>query len=132
MASMKEIRDTWKNLSMDEKLKYTMPKNDIVDENGHVEETTKDNDIHPFDTRSFTLDPIVFSHIMGISNGEDIVHVDRVVNDNWRTKFSISNRGIKLPYLEEQLKNIKISNDDFKIAFCLYLFGVILAPAAGE
>ncbi|TXG66756.1 hypothetical protein EZV62_008031 [Acer yangbiense] len=146
--SMNEICDTWNTLSMDEKSKYTMPKDDIVDEKGHLEEAAKDNNVYPFDTRflqrdlcdlsielhgkRFTVDPSIFSHIMGISDGGDIVHVDGYVNNVWRSKFSITNRSIKLPHLEEQLKNIKTTYDDFKITFCLYLLGTVLAPTAGE
>ncbi|TXG60525.1 hypothetical protein EZV62_015098 [Acer yangbiense] len=82
--------------------------------------------------KRFTLDPSVFSHIMGISDGGDIVVLDGDVNHVWRSKYSITNRGIRLPQFEEQLKNIKTTDDDFKITFCLYLLGTILAPAAGE
>ncbi|TXG64113.1 hypothetical protein EZV62_011107 [Acer yangbiense] len=192
--SMTEIRDTWNTLSMDEKSKYKMPKEDIVDDKGHPEEAEdEDNKVPPFDTRctpvrfseimsllsdvqkdavrelgfsnllmlkcgrlrrdlcgwlvskfdtknlsielhgkKFTLDPSGFSHIMGISDGGDIVDLHGDLNDVWRSKFRITNRGIKLPQLEEQLKNIKTTDDDFKITFCLYLLGTILAPATGE
>ena len=60
------------------------------------------------------------------------MHVDTHCNDVWRSKFSITNRGIKLPHLENQLRNIKTVDDEFKISFCLYLLGTVLAPAAGE
>ncbi|KAI9176987.1 hypothetical protein LWI28_009560 [Acer negundo] len=66
---------------------------------------------------------------MGISDKGDIVHVDGDVNDVWSSKFPITNRGIKLPHLEQQLKNIKTTDDDFKITFCLYLLGTVLALA---
>ena len=187
--SMNEVRDTWTTLSMDEKSKYNMPKEDSVPEKGHLE----DNKVHPFDTRCtprrfseivsvlsdsqkdavrelgfsnllmltcgslrrdlcgwlvskfdttnlsielhgkrFTLDPSTFSHIMGVSDGGDLVYVDGHVDDVWRSKFSITNRGIKVSLLQQQLKTIKTTDDDFKITFCLYLFGTVLAPAAGE
>ncbi|TXG51660.1 hypothetical protein EZV62_024184 [Acer yangbiense] len=165
--SMKEVRDAWNTLSMDEKSKYKMPKEDIVDDKGHLEEAADDDLqvrelgfsnlfmlncgrlrrdlcgwlVSKFDTsnlsielhgKRFTLDPLVFSHIIGISDGGDSVVLDGDVNHVWRSKYSITNRGIRLPQLEEQLKNIKTTDDDFKITFCLYLFGTILAPTAGE
>ena len=82
--------------------------------------------------KRFTLDPLVFSHIMGISGGGDVVHLSGDSNDGLINKFRITNRGIKLPHLEEQLKIMKTTDDDFKITFCLYLLGTVLAPAAGE
>ena len=143
---MKEIRDKWNTLSIDEKSKYKMPKEDIVDEKGHPEEAAEDNKVHHFDTRCisvhfseivsafsylqkdavrelgfsnllmlkcgrlrrdlcgwlvskfdtinlsiefhgkrFTLYPLVFSHIMGISGEGDILHVDRDLNDVLRS-----------------------------------------------
>ncbi|TXG60853.1 hypothetical protein EZV62_012216 [Acer yangbiense] len=113
-----------------------MPKEDIVDDKGHPKEAEdEDNKVPPFDTRcttKFTLDPSVISHIMGISDGGDIVDLHGDLNDVWRSKFRITNRGIKLPQLEEQLKSIKTTDDDFKITFYLYLLGTILAPTAGE
>ncbi|KAK1584052.1 hypothetical protein Q3G72_029470 [Acer saccharum] len=192
--SMKKIRDAWNTLSMDKKSKYKRPKEDIVDDKGHLEEAAhEDNKVPPFDTRftpvrlseivsllsdvqkdavrelgfsnllmlncerlrhdlcgwlvskfdtsnlsielhgkRFTLDPSVFLHIMGISDGGDIVDLDGDVNHVWRSKYSITNRGIRLPQLEEQLKNIKTTDDDFKITFYLYSLGTILAPAVGE
>ena len=190
---MKEIRDSWNSLSIDEKCKYTMPKEDIVEEKGHLEEASEDNKVPPFDTRctpvrlseivstlsdlqkdavrdigfanlllskcgrlrrdlcgwlvskfdttnfsielhgkKFNLDPSVFAHVMGISDGGEIVQVKGDLNHLWRSKFSISNRGIKLPHLEQKLKNMKTADDDFKITWCLYMLGTLLAPATGE
>ena len=54
------------------------------------------------------------------------------LNDLWSSKFSISTRGIKLPHLEQKLKSMKTADDDFKITWCLYLLGTLLAPAAGQ
>ena len=191
---MKEVRDAWNTLSMDEKSKFKMAKEDIVDDKVTLEKAAhEDNKVPAFDTRCtpvriseivsllsdvqkeavrelgfsnlltlnsgrlrrdlcgwlvskfdtstlsielhgkrLTLDPSVFSHIMGISNGGDIVELHGDVNQVWRSKFSITNRGIKLPQLEAQLKNMKTADDDFKITFYLYALGTILAPAAGE
>ncbi|KAK3218390.1 hypothetical protein Dsin_012360 [Dipteronia sinensis] len=47
---MNDIRVSWNNLSREEKLQYTMPKND-VDEKVHVGDTDNDSNVQPFDTR---------------------------------------------------------------------------------
>ncbi|KAK0586190.1 hypothetical protein LWI29_002462 [Acer saccharum] len=50
--SMKEKRDAWNTLSMDDKSKYKMVKEEIVDDMGHLEEAAhEDNKVPPFDTR---------------------------------------------------------------------------------
>ncbi|KAI9156695.1 hypothetical protein LWI28_010743 [Acer negundo] len=82
--------------------------------------------------KSFKLDPSIFSHVMGISDRGDTMYIDGAIPDIWRTKFSITNRGIKLLYLEGLLKNNKTGDDDFKVTFCLHMLGTVLAPAAGE
>ncbi|KAK3205823.1 hypothetical protein Dsin_019869 [Dipteronia sinensis] len=82
--------------------------------------------------KSFILNSSIFSHVMGISDRWDTVNIDGAIQDSWRTKFTITNRGIKLLHLEDLLKNNKTSDDDFKVIFCLHMFGTVLAPAAGE
>ncbi|KAK3232475.1 hypothetical protein Dsin_004356 [Dipteronia sinensis] len=82
--------------------------------------------------KSFILNPSIFSHVMGISDRGDTVNIDGAIHDSWRTKFTITNRGIKLLHLEDLLKNNKTTDDDFKVRFCLHMFGTVLAPAAGE
>ncbi|KAK0600818.1 hypothetical protein LWI29_018691 [Acer saccharum] len=55
---MKKIRDAWNTLSMDEKSKYKRPKEDIVDDKGHLEEAAhEDNKVPPFDTRCTPFKP---------------------------------------------------------------------------
>ncbi|KAK0581211.1 hypothetical protein LWI29_011375 [Acer saccharum] len=50
--SMKEVRDAWNTLSMDEKSKFKMPKEDIVDDKVTLEKAAhEDNKVPPFDTR---------------------------------------------------------------------------------
>ncbi|KAK3211768.1 hypothetical protein Dsin_016474 [Dipteronia sinensis] len=46
----KKIRVSWNNLSREEKLQYTMPKNDVA-EKVYVGDTDNDSNIQPFDTR---------------------------------------------------------------------------------
>ncbi|KAK0607066.1 hypothetical protein LWI29_008755 [Acer saccharum] len=62
--SMKEVRDAWNTLSMDEKSKYKMPKENIVDDKGHLEEAAhEDNKVPPFDTR---CTPVRLSEIVSV------------------------------------------------------------------
>ncbi|KAK2662539.1 hypothetical protein Ddye_001113 [Dipteronia dyeriana] len=82
--------------------------------------------------KSFKLDDGVFSHVMGISNIGERISIDRPILDSWRSKFSITNRGIKLVHLDNLMKNNKTTDNDFKVTFCLHLLGTVLAPAAGE
>ncbi|KAK3184912.1 hypothetical protein Dsin_032198 [Dipteronia sinensis] len=178
--SMNEIRVSWNNLSREEKLQYTKPKNDVA-EKVHVRGTDNDSNIQSFDTRctptrfcqmmstfsdlqkdtvralgfgnllmlncgylrldlcawlvnkfdtttstielhgkSFILNPSIFSHVMGISDRGDTVNIDGAIHDSWRTKFIITNRGIKLLHLEDLLKNNKTADDDFKVSVSEY------------
>ncbi|KAK3219161.1 hypothetical protein Dsin_013131 [Dipteronia sinensis] len=64
--------------------------------------------VHKFDTttlsielhgKSFKLNPSIFSHVMGISDRGEKISFDGAIDDSWRTKFSITNRGIKLLHL---------------------------------
>ncbi|KAK0576309.1 hypothetical protein LWI29_015209 [Acer saccharum] len=49
--SMEEIRQTWNNMSIDEKSKYKVHNEDIVDDKGHSEEGAEDSKVLQFDTR---------------------------------------------------------------------------------
>ncbi|KAK2644693.1 hypothetical protein Ddye_019888 [Dipteronia dyeriana] len=82
--------------------------------------------------KSFKLDPSVFSHVMGISDSGDRISIVEAIHDSWRTKFSITNHDIKLLHLDDLLKNNKITDDDFKVTFCLHMLVTVLAPAVGE
>ncbi|KAK2658077.1 hypothetical protein Ddye_011129 [Dipteronia dyeriana] len=82
--------------------------------------------------KSFKLDADVFSHVMGISNIEERISIDRPILKSWRSKFSITSCGIKLVHLDNLLKNNKTADDDFKVTFCLHMLGTVLAPTAGE
>ncbi|KAK3193698.1 hypothetical protein Dsin_025008 [Dipteronia sinensis] len=78
--------------------------------------------------KSFKLNPSV----MGIFDKGDIIYIDGAIHDSRRTKFFITNRGIKLLHFKDLLKNNKTADDDFKVRFCLHMLGTVLAPAAEE
>ncbi|KAK2663092.1 hypothetical protein Ddye_001666 [Dipteronia dyeriana] len=69
---------------------------------------------------------------MGISNIGERISIDRAILDSWRSKFSITNRGIKLVHLDNIMKNNKSAGNDFKVTFCLHMLSTVLASAAGE
>ncbi|KAI9182224.1 hypothetical protein LWI28_023269 [Acer negundo] len=185
---MKEIRDTWNTFSMDEKSKYTMHKDDIIDEKGYVEEIAKDNNVQSFDIqctpirfsqivsifsdlqkdavrelgfsnllllkcgfllcdlcawllnkldtinlsielhgRSFTIDPSVFSHIMGISDGGYIVNVDGVINDIWRSSHPPTSTG-RIAGSSWEMTGLNPSNSMLMVFGCHAGFPAIFAP----
>ncbi|KAK2659812.1 hypothetical protein Ddye_006345 [Dipteronia dyeriana] len=55
--------------------------------------------------KSFKLDADIFSHVLGISNRGETISIDRPILESWRSKFSITNRGIKLVHLDNLLKS---------------------------
>ncbi|KAK0596542.1 hypothetical protein LWI29_016627 [Acer saccharum] len=65
--SMEEIRQTWNNMSIDEKSKYKVHNEDIVDDKGHSEEGAEDSKVLQFDTR---CTPVRLTEI--VSNLSDV------------------------------------------------------------
>ncbi|TXG60866.1 hypothetical protein EZV62_012229 [Acer yangbiense] len=85
-------------------------------------------DIHG---RRFAINSSVFSRVLGISDqGDQICLSGDVPNfDFWKSKFSITSRGIFLKDIEHSLEEMTTADDEFKVTVCLFLLGTILCPS---
>ncbi|TXG66553.1 hypothetical protein EZV62_007828 [Acer yangbiense] len=86
-------------------------------------------DIHG---RRFVINSSVFARVLGISDkGDQISIYGDVPNfDYWKSKFSITSRGIFLKDIEHSLEEMTTADYEFKVTLCLYLLGTILSPSA--
>ncbi|KAL5745736.1 hypothetical protein ACOSP7_026882 [Xanthoceras sorbifolium] len=80
--------------------------------------------------KTIPIDSCSFADIMGVPNGGLSIHLDgkHPGQSEWASTFSVSRRGICIKLLERRLHDMTSSGDEFKIAFCLFLMGTLLAP----
>ncbi|KAL5857511.1 hypothetical protein ACOSQ3_004969 [Xanthoceras sorbifolium] len=50
----------------------------------------------------------------------------------WASKFSVSGRRIYINHLERRLLDMTLAGTEFKITFCLFLLGSLLAPGNSD
>ncbi|KAI9169384.1 hypothetical protein LWI28_011531 [Acer negundo] len=88
-------------------------------------------DIHG---RRFMLNSSVFARVLGISDLEDQISISGDVPnlDFWKSKFPISSRGIFVKDIEHSLKEMTMTDDEFKVTLCLFLLGTILSLSAND
>ncbi|KAK2649215.1 hypothetical protein Ddye_016704 [Dipteronia dyeriana] len=80
--------------------------------------------------KTIKVDSSCFAHVMGILDHGDTKHIHGVVPnlDYWGSKFSITSRGIDVKHIEHRIQLITTSDDEFKVTFCPFMLGTLLAP----
>ncbi|KAI9178155.1 hypothetical protein LWI28_023348 [Acer negundo] len=88
-------------------------------------------DIHG---RRFMLNSFVFARVLGISDSRDQISISGDVPnlDFWKSKFSITSRGIFLKDIKHSLEEMTTTDDEFNVTLCLFLLGTILSPSAND
>ncbi|TXG70056.1 hypothetical protein EZV62_004991 [Acer yangbiense] len=90
---------------------------------------TKSSSLH-IHGKTIRIDSSCFAHVMGIPDHGAPTHIHGAVSnlDYWAYKFSITSLGIDVKHIEDRFQVIKTYDDEFKVTFCLFILGTLLAP----
>ncbi|KAK2637488.1 hypothetical protein Ddye_032280 [Dipteronia dyeriana] len=82
--------------------------------------------------KTFALHSSLFAHVMGVADIGDPINIYGGVPNKefWESRFVITSRAIFIKDIETHLEKITTSDYEFKVTFCLFLLGTILAPTA--
>ncbi|KAL5738416.1 hypothetical protein ACOSP7_031177 [Xanthoceras sorbifolium] len=80
--------------------------------------------------KTIILDSCTLADIIGVPNRGQSIPMDgkHPSVSEWASKFSVSSRGICINHLERRVLDMTSAGTEFKITFCLFLMGSLLAP----